>query len=447
MHVDPSGRQLRGRKPVTSYVDGGSEDDSTRPASRANRRQTIADFATVDPPEPKRDVSRRMSVASSVGSTTESHSISRASNAPPTRRSATPALTTSGVPVKKNKASTTTAAAAARIPKARPPVPRVPSNYMNKTIPSGEKEQEKESDMDQLVSRVQRVKLNMPSKEEYDAREKAKEAEKKAKATRKPPALRATKAAVKKAPGRPPKSTNSEAPLEQPSIPVSVPVPVPPVPAPVPVPEVSQVEVAAKAPLEQPQPTAPEAVPALVQKPNGFVSNREENSALSPRQSLGIVEPPTELIEMSITPEQLPVPPFVSSEPPLTISPPRPDTPPPPPPSCIPKFVHTNSQDFGIASLPSNVHKQPEQQWIAPKTEMPVTKVATNPAPAASVSAPIQPISSAGTRGTLPVFTSSGAIPFAPPSNNNAFAPQNYKVKTEEEEGKDLWEVPETPAR
>jgi histone deacetylase HOS3 len=224
----------------------------------------------------------------------------------------------------------------------------------------------------------------MPSKEEHDAREKLKEAEKKAKAPRKTPVPRTTKPPVKKAPGRPTKSTKSVSPSEQSNV-----------PTPVAAPETSQIEVAAKIPLEQPQPTTmPEVVPALVEKPNGLVSSREESSALSPRQSLGIIEPPTELMEMSITPEQLPVPPFVdvSSEPaPLTVSPPRPDTPPPPPPSCIPKFVQTNSHNFGTPSPFSNVHMQAEKQWIAPKIDVTVPAAATTPAPAGTLFSPIRP--------------------------------------------------------
>ncbi|KAF2019208.1 Arginase/deacetylase, partial [Aaosphaeria arxii CBS 175.79] len=151
VHVDPSGRQLRGRKPPTATdANTGSDEDkaSSRAASRANRRRTIADFAiaTSEPPAPTRKVSRRMSIASSVGSVNEDRSLSRSSSVVPGRRTVTPAPpTTNGVPVKKARGTVT---AASRTTKNPPPVPRVPSNYLNK--PAAPKE--KENDMDQLTS-------------------------------------------------------------------------------------------------------------------------------------------------------------------------------------------------------------------------------------------------------------------------------------------------------
>lgn len=424
--MDPSGRQLRGRKPATSYVDNGSDDESVRAASRASRRQTIADFpvASIESEPKERTVSRRMSIASSVGSTTESRSTSRASSVLPNRRSAIPAPNASGVPVKKARAPTT--AAAARVPKARPPVPRVPSNYLSKTAASSEKE--KENEMDQLTSRVQRVKLNMPSKEEHDAREKAKEAEKKAKTTRKPAVPKTNKpTAVKKGPGRPPKATKPTSPVPQPEI-----------PAPVAAPQAPETKVVAAAPLEQPQPIAPETTSAVTEPA------RQENSIKSPRQSTGILDPPTELMEMSITPDQLPVPPFVEAEPiPIATSPPRPDTPPPPPPSNIQQFVNYNTQTFGTARPLPEAPSQGALQWLPPNTAAP----AGAPAPAAApnfpstVSSAARPPSSTGTRQNLPVFTASGTIPFAPRPNGVPSGP-----KTEEKE-KNIWEVPETPTR
>ena len=61
-HTDPSGRQLRGRKAVTSYVEPDSEEEkaSLRAESRANRRKTIADFplASVEPLAPLHQVAQ-----------------------------------------------------------------------------------------------------------------------------------------------------------------------------------------------------------------------------------------------------------------------------------------------------------------------------------------------------------------------------------------------------
>lgn len=382
-------------------------------------------------------------MASSVGSTTESRSASRASGVLPDRRSVTPALSSSGVPVKKVRAPST--AATARIPKARPPVPRVPSNYMAKTASSSDKE--KENEMDQLVSRVQRVKLNMPSKEEYDAREKAKEAEKKPKTTRKAPTIKTTKPPMKRPPGRPPKVLKTTTP-EQPVIPTSVSTT-----------EEPKVEIVAKTPLEQPKPIVPDATSGLIQSPNDAAVSRELNSTISPRQSIGTIQPPTELMEMSITPEQLPIPPFVDipTEPlPVISPPPREDTPPPPPPSSIPSFINTTSHTFGTATPLSNAHGQAMKQWnpfgnSAPESApapvaAPLPVPATDPSPAIAATHPPQPTFSAGTRASLPVFTASGNIPFAPRPNGVLSVPQAPKPKTDAAE-ENLWEVPVTPAR
>ncbi|KAF2442831.1 Arginase/deacetylase [Karstenula rhodostoma CBS 690.94] len=427
VHVDPSGRQLRGRKPTaTSYADNGSDDESVRTTSRASRRQTIADFplASIEPEPKQRSMSRRMSIASSVGSTTESHSTSRASSVLPNRRSAIPAPSTSGVPVKKAKVPSTTAAA--RIPKSRPPVPRVPSNYLSKTAASSDKE--KENEMDQLTSRVQRVKLNMPSKEEHDAKEKAKEADKKAKAMRKAPAPKTTKPPVKKAPGRPPKASKPTFLVNQAEI--SVPVATPQEP---------EVEVAAIAPLEQPQSIVPEATHAVTEQPIAPTAFGE-SSVRSPRQSIGTLEPPTELMEMSITPEQLPVPPFLEAEPlPLPTSPPRPDTPPPPPPSNMNGFVNYNTQTFGTARPLSETHGQPVLQWLPPNIAAPAPALGNVPAMTDSN----RPPSATATRQSLPVFTASGTIPFAPRPNGAVAVPKAEP----KDEPKNIWEVPETPAR
>ncbi|OAG01925.1 Arginase/deacetylase [Paraphaeosphaeria sporulosa] len=429
VHVDPSGRQLRGRKPAaTLYAD--DDDESVRAASRASRRQTIADFplASIEPEPKQRSVSRRMSIASSVGSTTESQITSRASSVLSNRRSAIPAPSASGVPMKKARAPST--AAAARIPKSRPPVPRVPSNYLSKTAASIDKE--KENEMDQLTSRVQRVKLNMPSKEEHDAREKAKEAEKKAKATRKAPAPKTTKPSAKKAPGRPPKTAQPPSSVNQ--IEVSVPVAAP---------QASEMEVAAITPLKQQQPIVPEAVPIDMEQTHESIALRE-GSTKSPRQSIGMLEPPTELMEMSITPEQLPVPPFLERESlPLTTSPPRPDTPPPPPPTNMNGFVNYNTQTFGTVRPPSETQAQTALQWLPPNTAAPVPTLANIPA---NLNSNLSP-SAAGTRNTLPVFSSSGTIPFAPRPNGVAAVPSTEPKVEPKDEPKDIWEVPETPVR
>lgn len=283
--------------------------------------------------------------------------------------------------------------------------------------------------MDQLTSRVQRVKLNMPSKEEYDAREKAKEAEKKAKVTRKAPAPKTTKPTVKRAPGRPPKTVKPPSPVNQAE--VSVPVAEPQAPV---------KEVAAAAPLEQPQPLIPETARVMTDQVNEPVIFGE-SSFKSPRHSVGVLDHPTAFMEMDIAPEQLPLPAFLEAEPlPLTTSEPRPDTPPPPPPpSHMNGFVNYNTQTFGPAQPDTEIKSQTALQWLPPNTAAPVPAFA-------DVSATLnsnRPPGGAGTHNTLPVFSSSGAIPFAPRSDGVAVVPKAEP----KDEPKDIWEAPETPAR
>jgi histone deacetylase HOS3 len=172
VRVDGSGRQLRGRKAAPLYADPASDDEK---ASRASRRQTIADFAvaTSEPPAPSRSVSRRMSIASSVSSVGDSRSVSRAPSVAASRRSVAPSVgSTNGVPVKKARGT----AAAARAPQ-RPPVPRVPSSY---SVRGGAPQGKENDDLKALTSGMGRITLRMPTKEEHDAREAAMDAKQKA---------------------------------------------------------------------------------------------------------------------------------------------------------------------------------------------------------------------------------------------------------------------------
>jgi len=419
VHVDPSGRQLRGRKPVTSYADVNSDDESTsvRAESRASRRQTIADFPLVtdEPSEPKLTTSRRMSIASSIGSVSgTSHperTASRASSVLPTRRSGTPGAGAARVQVKKARATNATA---------RPPVPRVPSNYLTTTTASKEKEKEN-NEMDQLTSRVQRVKLNLPSKEEYEAREKLKETEKKTKTIRKTPASGPAKPTSKKGPGRPPKATKPPSSVQSAT---GVPTPAPDPP---------KLTVPVITPLEQPRPSNPQ--PAVVGQAGLAKTPKQVPFGPSPKevssQSHSIFEPPTELVEMTITPEQLPKPPFMQVEEtfPLNTSPPRPDTPPPPPPSTIPQLI-SDAAGYNIAEPISAAQVSSILSIGPPKPD------ATLPLPTGSTM-PMRPPSG---RQSLPVFSANGIIPFATKPNNALTAPEQAET-----EAGNIREAPDTP--
>ncbi|KAH7131863.1 hypothetical protein B0J11DRAFT_428785 [Dendryphion nanum] len=471
VHVDRSGRQLRGRKPVASNVNPSaqtSDDDraASRAASRADRRKTIADFSTpsAEPLVPTRVISRRMSIASSVGSVTGDRSVSRASSVVPSRRSVAPtssAAMANGVPTKKTRGSTTTTS---RVPRNAPAVPRVPSAYldMEKSAP---KEKEREStDVEQLSAGLSRVKLTLPAtEEEYNARQKAKEAEKKTAAVKpavkKVAAPRTTKTAAtkitttkaatagtKKGIGRPVKAL-------KPSSPLDVPLQTSPI-SPAAAPEEPKIQHAASPLLEQPQPVVPDQIAGVLVAPEP-----------DRRTSLGVLDPPTELTNMTITPEQLPRPAVLDEakqlEVPVVMSPPRADTPPPPPPTVLPQFVNYNTHTFGSPSVLGQVQgaggaaaKEMETraphalQWMTPSTNG-----ATISAPFSSLNASSRPLSPAKAQGhTLPVFTANGNIPFAAKTNAvarqaNVNPPVNGAAENKHQAGAngDVWEVPETP--
>jgi histone deacetylase HOS3 len=451
VHLDPSGRQLRGRKAVASYADppSGDERASVRTESRASRRQTIADFAlvTTEPPAPTR--SRRMSIASSVSSVGD-RSVSREPSVVSSRRSVAPApAPANGVAVKKSRGAAT--AASSRVAQ-RPPVPRVPSNYTSKAgVAKG-----KENDgMDALTSGLKRITLKLPPKEEYEAREKEKEEKQKtleasskapAKvATRRPAAPRTTltKAAAKPAtakrgPGRPPKSSKPASPEQ--------------VEAVTPPPEAPQMQTAASATLVQPQPVQPDAVSALVQMPPSHSSQAGsvigDPAAVDRRTSAGLVEPPNENTPIEELRGQLPEISFITvTEPSRNITPPpRAETPPPPPPVNMSDFVNYTAQTFSAIPFVSAEVGSPDVPVSGPLQWLPSS---TEPGPGSSMDPRL--MSPASKRQDLPIFTANGLIPFAPSPNPSTVAGSGHqdlsaRVKKEDNQ-QDIWDVPDTPAR
>ncbi|KAJ8106088.1 hypothetical protein OPT61_g9773 [Boeremia exigua] len=440
--VDSSGRQLRGRKPVTSYADRGSDEEKSE--SRSSRRQTIADFqlATAEPPPPARSASRRMSVASSVSSIGD-QSISRGPSIPPPtsrRPSVAPTNAASGeIPVKKGRGTTT---ASSRAPQ-RPSVPRVPSTF-NKGAPTKGKEND---DMDSLTSGLKRVTLKMPSREEYEAREKEKALEASKKTTsktanRRAPANRTstTKSVTKSSAGTAKRGSGRTSRSSKTSSPATT-------PAPTMTPEPPQLQSAATAPLVQPEPVHPELVSSLAEHTIPLAIPQEDMSSTSVsepsrRSSGGIIEPPTDIRDSVITPEQLreqlPLPAFVTAtEAPAMQPMQREETPPPPPPSAGLQFVNYNAHSFDTPSPGHDVPQASETQaptalhWMPPNAE-------TNTPPKTD-SRPMSP----ARRQDLPVFTANSTIPFSAPAP--APAPQQSDIKAEGY--KDVWEVPDTPAR
>ncbi|KAL6155074.1 histone deacetylase [Exserohilum turcicum] len=408
VHVDRSGRQLRGRKAAPSYVDPSSEEEkSLGKESRANRRQTIADFgpASSDAP-PVPSTSRRMSIASSVSSIGDGRSLSRESRAAGRRNGGASEAPVNGAGMKKARGQT--AAAAARAPQ-RPAAPRAPSNNLSKTGAPKGKENE---DVDALTSGLKRITLKLPSKEEHDAREgEAAEAPKKT-AARKAPAARGpaskpaakASATAKKGAGRGAKSSKPTSPQES--------------KASSPVPEAPHMQAAATAPLQQPQPMLGESMSGLPASAMGQATEGallDGGGGVDRRTSSGggIMQPPTELHDMVMTPEQLrqqlPMPLFVTVTEPLTnvSPPPRADTPPPPPPSSMPQFVNYTAESFGtgptfaISANGCDAQASATLQWVA-NTHAETTQMGGIP-----------PMSPPSKRGDLPMFTAHGTIPFA----------------------------------
>lgn len=212
----------------------------------------------------------------------------------------------------------------------------------------------------------------------------------------------------------------------------------------------------ARAPLKQPQPIAALGTSTIAQaEPSAPVVPAQPPVEVPRRQSSIVPEPPIDLVEMSLTPDQFPKSSFVDvvmeEQPLVTATPPRPDTPPPPPPA-ISTLHHQNPHSFGVVSPPSQMLLQNVSPWepVAPKDP-------AFPGSSAPTSTP-RPVHAAGNRAELPVFTANGVIPFAP--NHSAAVPSAQQEQGREVvngsgmgevvakgKGKDLWEVPDTPAR
>ncbi|KAL6717092.1 histone deacetylase [Lecanora helva] len=197
--TDPKRMQLRERRGKTpKYV---SEDEEERPLSRANRRKTIADVsllnednqAQVQEPNPvgavmpTKHARRRSSIASSASSMNaekgSDFSLGSVAEAQPK---------VEALIVKKARAAANSRMEGAKpkVVKKQPPVPSFSSTSStapllengqppaatakeNASVPQNIKEKSKNHDLDELASgmRTMSIKLNVPPKEEYQARQ------------------------------------------------------------------------------------------------------------------------------------------------------------------------------------------------------------------------------------------------------------------------------------
>ncbi|KAJ9635959.1 histone deacetylase [Coniosporium tulheliwenetii] len=205
---DPSGRQLRDRKSkMPSYTAPASDDEALplQPAAKdTSRRKTMA-VLPLDEPEPvqasSRVPSRRLSVASTISSTNGDRSTPPL----PVNRTARPAPP--NMQVKKVRAPGKAQVEKPPVPVRQPSVSLDPSENATKPkLPQTlENQTSHENDgMDQLASKLKRITIKVPPKEEYEARRQQREADAAKKAvakpaTRKAPPPKTTKAAASKA--------------------------------------------------------------------------------------------------------------------------------------------------------------------------------------------------------------------------------------------------------
>ncbi|GME42600.1 Histone deacetylase HOS3 [Neofusicoccum parvum] len=425
--VNPSGRQLRDRKPkVTNYSEPPSDDENfhTRSASRTDRRRTIGDYPTgVDSDIPELpQLQRRQSLVSEIGSVAGDRPSSRASTVASRQPPA------SGVQVKKTRAPRTTKAEATKANGTMKPPPRPiasrASSYAQTsktaapTRTAKAKSESPTDDMDQLTSGIKKITLKMPTREEHDARQAAAAAaEKEVKkpvapkaATKKAPAARGTKttAASKKAAAKetkptPPTTEQSEDAMSIASYTSasnqSEPMIVQPEP----------MVAESAAVIGQPEPAvaaseASLAVPGPAEAQHERTLSRQsiENMA---EQIMNSFPPqlasPSELSEGS-TPQGLLETAAPVRVPEVT---PRPDSPPPPPPATMPQFIQYDPGESGHGTTatagPGADGAPTVLQWMAPNSD-----------PEASGSH--GPPSSPGRKQkqALPVFTPNSFIPF-----------------------------------
>lgn len=124
-------------------------------------------------------------------------------------------------------------------------------------------------------------------------------------------------------------------------------------------------------------------------------------------------------------------------------------------PAAMSPTVATPSSDVFInyqpeGPAPVSVTPSEPLKWMPPNTNTPVKASPSKPSPAKLSSAKASPMKKSPVkmmRADLPVFTSTSAIPFAPPAMS---APSEIKqepaVKADPEEpAKSVWDIPETP--
>ncbi|KAI9760282.1 MAG: hypothetical protein M4579_001796 [Chaenotheca gracillima] len=456
---------LRDRKSRAPSYATNEEDERSRSMSRANRRKTVAGMDLVIEKNegeseklPAGRPRRRSSMASSTTSIGGDTSSARRDGPPAggprpgsamsSRISSAGKTNATTAAPRKARVAPQTQNARARASKSttpvdqQPPVPTLPAASAGEVGPNGENRE-----MDNLASSMTRIKLNVPSKEEHDARAKQKSTstvvEQKpapARPGRKPAAPKTTTAKTSK-PRAPAKGTTKVAPSGSSTGAGKIP--------PNNQREGAISQAAKTEPTDPPRtiPSNPPTKPAETQDPISAPLLEAHSRPQTPTQE---IPPAAEFIPY--IPSSPPAPnaaaPQTTQEP-LTWLPPNTSTP---------------------VRAPSAVFHQQQQPPPPAQPMAPPPPQQQQPRPPSSSSSTATTPSGGRKRSDLPTFTSSSPIPFRegfisrealasrpltangtgvgsrPGSGPGSDIGNKEDVKKEQEREMDIWTMPETPA-
>ena len=437
--------QLRDRK--VKLPQHKSDDEQEKPMSRANRRKTIADVSLlaqdIEAPnvghansiQSAQRMRRRSSVTSSAGSMHgergSDFSLGSAADNQAGREPVVAKKARAAAAVRPENSKTK----AVRKKPVNPVLPKTvdqngptQSLHETSTVPLSENEELKNKDVDQLISGMtqMRIKLNVPPKEEYEARQTAPKPAPRGrpKSTAAKPVKPASPAKSRTKGGKALPAVNTEGPLTPQQLPQRAPVtsyaqdmPMPasaPAPAPAPTPLELQ-----PAPQEIPQPpTTSSATPAT-----SYISTLPASASDAAGSGPPPVHTPSEEFESSIASPQLAQPPsypeFAAPNTPVTAKRTRQD---------LPVFTSTSSISF---AKPANTSQSDDQNMM---------RSSNDPTPSALPKIGSDP------QGPPPVPSASipSSVDSDQPWTSSASAAET-DTKKESLSSDSIWDVPDTP--
>lgn len=470
MPIKDSGapRQLRDRRakgPI--HAEGAHSDESrsvSRAESRASRRETISVLPSDESGAgQQRRASRRLSAGSALGTPPAVDE-----NPPPM-----PSMPSAMAPGQAKPTTMKPATAAAPNPQAnnkkvRPPATRkvtapslgsVPSTKSaDSSAPSSRPATShgaaaapaaKTSDVDNLASGMKKITLKVSgTKEEHDKKQKEKlDAERRARALKGAETRRVNAAAKKAA------QDNKTAPPRNGLTAAAAPPTANPAAAPqvsgLPVP-IQTAAISPEDPMQDVQATK-DAGPAVPTVPDAE-SDIPQRVAMNDMPSAQATMPHDTAPGWKNAPAQLPGYPDNSQIPqpfqPVETKSSLPVAAPASAPAPAPGAAGTGYRaQPAMTAVPSSTPNPPPSWPIMPQ-QAPMSQIPQAPAPLTAPnmgsSSPTRPASS---RGNLPVFSSTGYIPFAPMSGGLQVEQAHEHQKKEEKENTSVWDVPETPAK